>query len=202
MYRLNRRTLEVREAIECHQDKPTRIILDLGTADGLMLVRLKETFQNTTFIGTDCCFELLQTIHTDGIHKLQCDAQCLPIESASMDVVIATALIEHLSKANIFMKECARVLRSHGLLVLTTPDPQMDKVATFLGILKDVGHQKSFCLEELLSLCRNNDFNILEAKKFMFSPIGFPAERTFEKLLRALRMDFLMANQLLVARRN
>jgi len=35
----------------------------------------------------------------------------------------------------------------------------------------------------------------------MFSPIGFPAEKTIEKIFGPLGLRLVMANQLLVARR-
>jgi hypothetical protein len=35
----------------------------------------------------------------------------------------------------------------------------------------------------------------------MFSPVGFPAETWIERGMRATRLDLVMANQLLVARK-
>ena len=44
-------------------------------------------------------------------------------------------------------------------------------------------------------------FEVLEARRFMFSPIGFPAEKTIERFLETLGLGLIMANQLVVARR-
>lgn len=48
-------------------------------------------------------------------------AEALPFNEKSFDVVIATQLIEHLARPNLFFAECARVLKSEGLLIITFP---------------------------------------------------------------------------------
>lgn len=48
-------------------------------------------------------------------------AESLPFNGESFDAVIATQLIEHLARPNLFFAECARVLRSEGLLIITFP---------------------------------------------------------------------------------
>ena len=37
------------------------------------------------------------------------------------------------------------------------------------------------------------------AKKFMISPVGMPFEENLENILRLFKLDFVMANQLVVA---
>ena len=56
-------------------------------------------------------------------------------------------------------------------------------------------------LKQLSQMARENQFEVVEAKKFMFSPIGFPAEKTIEKIFGPLGLRLVMANQLLVARK-
>jgi hypothetical protein len=41
----------------------------------------------------------------------------------------------------------------------------------------------------------------MDAKKFMFSPVGFPAEKLIERGMRAAKLDLMMANQLVVVRK-
>lgn len=201
IYRLRRRTDEVERALRRYNDGSLQTILDVGTADGLMLAHLRERLGSLTFLGVDLSINLLLATPIDGVGKLQADALSLPFSANTIDAVIATAVIEHVSNSFKMVGECARVLRSGGLLVLTTPDPTMDRIATAIGLLKDGGHQETFSLKKLCSLCEENGFGILEARKFMFSPIGFPAEKTIERFLGPLGLGLIMANQLVVARR-
>jgi ubiquinone/menaquinone biosynthesis C-methylase UbiE len=49
-------------------------------------------------------------------------AQDLPIASASIDVVVSFETLEHLEEHDKFLAEIKRVLRSDGVLVMSTPD--------------------------------------------------------------------------------
>jgi hypothetical protein len=93
------------------------------------------------------------------------------------------------------------MLRSGGLLVVTTPAPFIDRLAEILGIWKATGHQQAFNLRQLQILSTAKGFEVLAARKFMFSPIGFPFEEQIERLFGPLGLSLVMANQLLVARR-
>jgi SAM-dependent methyltransferase len=53
---------------------------------------------------------------------LQSDAQLLPIKTGSVDLVVATELIEHIPKPHLFLDEVFRVLKPHGLFLLSFPN--------------------------------------------------------------------------------
>lgn len=201
IYRLQRRTDEVEAALRTYGDGRFRVIVDVGAADGLMMEELQRRMGPVTFLGIDLSFALLRAYSADGVFKAQGDALCIPVKSSAADAVVATAVIEHVPDASAMLRECARILRPDGLLVVTTPDPRMEQIATTIGLLKDPGHQQTFTLKELTELANANGFAVCEVRKFMFSPIGFPAETTIERMLRAFRLNALLANQLLVARR-
>lgn len=54
-------------------------------------------------------------------HDLCGDALNLPIKNSSIDTVIATELMEHLSSPDVFLAEAERVLRVGGYLILSVP---------------------------------------------------------------------------------
>ena len=200
-YRLNRRTDEVARALSQHHQGDLHVLVDVGTADGLMLEQLRPRLpEAATVIGIDLSLELLRC-HSGGATVMQADAERLPIASQAADVVVCAAVIEHVPAPEKVVDEFARVLRPSGLLVLTTPDPVLEQVATALRLLKEDDHQRTFRLAELSAFVEQRGFIVLEARKFMFSPIGFPAERPIERSLERLGLDFLLANQLVIARR-
>jgi len=77
----------------------------------------------------------------------------------------------------------------------------MNRFAENLGILKDTGYDQTFTLTQLATYVTVCNFEILEARKFMFSPIGFPAEKTLERVLGPWGLNWIMANQLLISRK-
>ena len=201
IYRLRRRTDEVETALRQFRDGQLQVVVDVGTADSLMLDELRRRMGPLMFIGFDLSFDLLQANLTEGIFKVKGDALHMPVKSGIADAVIATAVIEHVSDASTMIRECSRILRSGGLLILTTPAPFMERVSSAIGLLKETGHQRAFNLSELHRLVRQNHFGVLTSYKFMFSPVGFPFEKTIERLFGFFGLNLIMGNQLLSARR-
>ena len=56
-----------------------------------------------------------------------------PIKSKSYDTIIAGDIIEHLDCPLIFLKECKRILKPNGRIILTTPN--MNSITYILGIV-------------------------------------------------------------------
>jgi ubiquinone/menaquinone biosynthesis C-methylase UbiE len=50
------------------------------------------------------------------------DAQAIPLEDRSIDLVVSFETIEHVSVPSIFLGECARVLIPQGKLIISTPN--------------------------------------------------------------------------------
>ena len=201
-YRLGRRTKEVVGAIEKYA-KEKRAILDLGTADGLMLSRIKNTYPLAECVGIEYCQELIQANKDKRIKIFQGDVLHPPkkIKRKKIDIVIATAIIEHVDSPSLFAKIVYDFLKPNGIGVVTTPVPFFDKLATAVGHLPKEDHQQTLTLTGLEKIFRKQGFKILEKKRFMFSPVGFPKEEFIEKIMRKIKIDFLMANQMLVVRK-
>lgn len=200
IYRLKRRTDEVEQSIRKYLQKELSILVDVGTADGLMLDNLHHRIGPLNYVGLDYNRDLLSVTSSKNFNRVQSDALALPFLSAVADVVVATAIIEHVDDPNWMMSECKRILNPGGLFILTTPDPFMEMVATKIGLLQDAGHQETLNLKKLRYMLERQGWDVLEARKFMFSPIGFPAEKTIERIFGPLGLSLVMANQLIVAR--
>lgn len=200
-YRLERRTSEVEKALTKYLNRLPDRVLDVGTADALMLGKLNKVWPDTCFIGLEMNRSLLMTTNINGIQKIEGDAIELPFGNEAVDAIVATAVIEHLPDPMKFISECNRVIRTEGVIVITTPDPNLEHLASKLGLLKESGHHHTFTLDTICELVEQSKLEILESRKFMFSPIGFPAEIFIEKLIRYFGLGMVLANQIVVARK-
>jgi len=108
-------------------------------------------------------------------------------------------VIEHVESPERFIEQLVRILKPGGLLVMTAPDPFWEHIATMVGHLADEQHHEVPNLKRLRSLAEGGGMKVVQAQKFMLSPVGMPAEFAIEKVARSLGLSFMMANQLLVA---
>lgn len=198
-YRLGRRTDEALSAIRRHISGSDTRLLDVGTADGLMITRLRGALNCSLCVGIDASFELLSACGDKRLYLIQADALDLPFHDGAFDVIVATAIIEHVANPGQMLLECHRVLRCGGLAIITSPAPFWEKVATAIGHLKEDEHQETLDLARIKGLLSTTGFDILEARKFMVSPVGFPFEKRLEGVMRRLRFNALLLNQLVVA---
>lgn len=200
-YRLQRRTHEVIRAIKMYHSNEINSILDIGAADGLMLSRIKKGFPKAECLGLDYSKDLIASNEDPTIKMICADAQHLPFEDNCFDIAIATAVIEHVPDPDKMLAEAHRVLEREGILILTTPDRFWEHIATMVGHLKAEQHQTLMNLRELQNVFKKVGFEVLEAEKFMLSPIGMPFEFGVEKIVKNLRLRFLFANQIVVGKK-
>lgn len=97
-------------------------ILDVGCGAGLLANPLSERGYDVT--GVDLSKESLLCAGnhdtTKKVKYLYGNALDLPFEDKSFDVVLAMDLLEHVDMPVKVIKECSRILRSHGLLFFHT----------------------------------------------------------------------------------
>ncbi len=200
-YRLRRRAQEIIRAAERHLPRPPGLVVDVGTADGLMVPHLAAAWPSARFIGIELSRDLLRHA-PDAVPALwlQADALAMPLAPRRADLMVAAAVIEHVPRPEAFLAEAARILAPGGLLVLTTPHPFWERLATALGHLARDQHHETMTLEDLARRCRGAGLVPVEQYRFMLSPIGMPLERHAEGILRRLGLDSLLANQLLAAK--
>src|SRR3989338_2879769 len=108
-------------------------VLELGCGyNAPLLTWLSTRFRSGQLVGID-----LSVNHNLGKSRISIIAanvdNALPIDSASMDIVISLALLEHLEQPQQFLNEAYRVLKPGGMLLLTTPTPISKPVLEYMA---------------------------------------------------------------------
>jgi ubiquinone/menaquinone biosynthesis C-methylase UbiE len=199
-YRLWRRGAELARVIQVYCPAAHRL-LDIGTADGLVIPVIQREIPALRVTGLDRSLELLQAGNRAFFSPLLADATQLPFSTASFDVVSAAAVIEHLHHPMDMLRGCYRVLRPGGICIITTPDPFFERLATSLGILNGEQHPQVFDLVYLKTMFERAGFEVLEAEKFMLSPVGFPLERRIEQVCKKIGLGSMLLNQIVAGQR-
>jgi SAM-dependent methyltransferase len=125
--RLVGRLMQLAAAIGYHVP-PRGRVLDLGCGTGKLARHLAGAGLRVT--GCDISANMLDRAAaadpaaTAGWIQLDPDWRTLPFATASFDAVLAASVLEYVGSPDAVLGECARVLRSGGVLLCTVPDPR------------------------------------------------------------------------------
>ncbi len=174
-------------------------VLELGAADGLTLLAIRELFGDTgRFDGVELSPELLASVPKlpDNMAIYPGDVQALPpeITEGTYDLVTALAVLEHLPDPEQALREALRALKPGGVLVATAPNPLWDHVAGRLGMVADEHHAQEIDEAVLRRIVAGAGFQHVEFRRFMWAPVGvLPYLRVNVDPARSLKIDRLVA---------
>jgi len=124
-------------------------VLDVGCGTGYGSAELGRVA--TQVVGCDISAEALVYAHrhyaSSKVHFIQAACTCLPLNSASFDLVVAFELIEHLADWRTFLEETRRVLDRSGQCVISTPNKYYYQESRGPAGLNPY-HQHEFTFEE------------------------------------------------------
>jgi SAM-dependent methyltransferase len=86
-----------------------------------------------------------------GVDFVMIDAQTIPLKDDLFDVVVSMETIEHLVRPEDYLKECLRVLKDDGIMLLSTPN----KTARSESSTKDHFHTHEYEIGEFLSMLQS-----------------------------------------------
>ena len=136
-YRLKRRTNEVIKVILRYKGREIDSILDVGCADGKMLKIINRKIKINNCIGIDSDPKLINLADENIKKYLKVDdALNLKFKERSFDVLISTAVIEHLEYPEKFLRDAHKILKEKGIIVLTSPNPFFEKLGSLIGHLR------------------------------------------------------------------
>jgi SAM-dependent methyltransferase len=128
-------------------------VLDVACGAGFGLDMLRQA--GACAIGVDYDGAVLGDVRNrqPAARLVRGDATCLPLECASIDLVVSFETIEHVPNAQALVVEIRRVLKPGGRLVLSTPNRAFGPSARHTG---NPFHVREFTADELRDLLRGS----------------------------------------------
>jgi SAM-dependent methyltransferase len=112
-------------------------VIDVGSGTGTNL-RLLAELGFIDFTGVDMSESAIRFCAEKGLGRVEmADARDLPFEDRSVDLVVATDIVEHIDDDAAALREIQRVLRPGGCAILTVPAFQ-----SLWGLQDEVCHHK------------------------------------------------------------
>ena len=138
-------------------------LLDVGCEAGYITIKLAQKGARVTAIDLieEPIRELRRTIKGKNlpITLMVADATKLPFAAKSFDIILATEVIEHITKLNRFVENAAKVLKPGGVLLITFPNENLRQklypLVSLFGINAEVESQvtlKNYRREAIIKL--------------------------------------------------
>jgi len=153
-------------------------LVDFGCAEGLTMLEIRKHFRGEgNYTGIEYAQDLIDSAPPlpENVQILRGDVTHIPesIESDSIDLVVALAILEHLPNPAAALGEATRILRPGGVFIASCPDPAWDTISTKLGLLKGEHHESHLGMSEMTNLVTESGMELRAYWRFMFSPIAF-----------------------------
>lgn len=126
-----KRTLSEMIEEERFKDNRQYRFLDIGCSRGYDIFRINKDFgdNNFKFIGFDIISKDIEfankTVQRIGLNNVQflvANAEEMGFEDNIFDIITCSEVMEHQEKPQVVLSECYRILRSGGIIIITTPN--------------------------------------------------------------------------------
>lgn len=168
------RYIRIQAALPHIIKKSPSSLLDVGCGRQAFLGwKLKNVLQS--YVGID------SSIVEGEVHNLQfiqrdifSGMKDLKNRNFVFDSVCALAFIEHIDHPQEFLRNCWRLLKENGEIILTTPSPKAKPLLNFLSAMKFINkkeikdHKHYYTPQELYTLLLNSGFRECSSKRFFF----------------------------------
>lgn len=150
-------------------------IIDFGAGDGRVLFLLRRIFGPTVRLtALDIKFDAQtkEAFRQFGINFSESLLESIDESSflEKADVVIMTQVVEHLWNPNKVLKSCREILKDNGIIFIETPNPKSFcrklQGDVFWGGFHRPRHLNLFGKEPLVTLARNNHYDLLSYRQF------------------------------------
>ncbi len=126
--------------------QPADVVVDLGTGTGQALASLSSVFQPTSCVALDLSAQMLSVARTrssslENIQFVCADAEQLPFQSSSCDVVFSSLAIQWCLAPEALFEELYRVTKPGGYVIFSTlSQDSMPEIRQAWSALDDKEH--------------------------------------------------------------
>jgi SAM-dependent methyltransferase len=140
------------------------VILEIGCSSGYLLENLIAEFPESLIIGADIVKEPIYKLSKKLIKTplIRFDLLKNPFNESFADVITLLNVAEHISDDNKAFKECFKILKPNGILIIEVPAFQM----LYDSYDKELKHYRRYNLKELEQKLKNIGFKI-EFKSYL-----------------------------------
>jgi len=139
--------------------------LDIGCGRGEFMEAFKKMGMNV--FGVDKCEYASKKLDEYEVKNCDLENERIDYESNSFDVVFSKSVIEHFHNPENFIKECYRILKPGGRLIILTPD-WISQMRIFYD---DYTHRTPFTADSLKDFFEIHNFLKINTELFYQLPI-------------------------------
>jgi SAM-dependent methyltransferase len=164
-------------------------IVDIGTGTGANL-RLLRDMGFTSVTGIDPSSDAAHWCAKKGLGSVrQGDIRALPLPDKSVDLVLATDVVEHVDEDETALSEIRRILRPGGVALITVP-----AFPSLWGLQDDRSHHyRRYRMKPLLRML--NQTGLVVDKRFYFNYLLFVPIYFARRLIKLLRVQLHSENE-------
>ncbi len=165
---------DLERMLELANPKPADTLLDIATGGGHVARVIgphvgKVIASDLTPEMLDHAIPYLREQGLADVERLVADAQDLPLDDASVDIVTCRIAPHHFPDPAVFVAEVARVLRPGGRFLLvdsTVPEGPVGAFFNAYEAVRDPSHVRSLTVEEWVGLLERHGFRIEAVESF------------------------------------
>ncbi len=161
----------LREFMVFASPEPYELVLDVGSGTGVVA----KTIQHFTglVVGLDSSFPMLSKLTTRNICPVISDITSLPFRNDSFDMITARMVLHHVSDLGEAMKECYRVLKPEGRMIIceaVPPDYAVRGTYEKIFSLKEKRH--TFYESDLINLLHYSGFEKIRLRPYYMKQVS------------------------------
>ncbi|MBI1992050.1 MAG: methyltransferase domain-containing protein [Candidatus Omnitrophica bacterium] len=174
-HRYNQLTLS--RAIEALRLSGAERLLDVGCGTGELERLLRERYPDVRLVGIDVTPQMLAVAREKfrkvlGVAFLLAQAEALPFAMEGFDAVVSCNMLHHVRSADDLLRECARVLRPRGRIVLVDwcRDAWQCRLAHYWLRLVKRSYVKMYRAAEVVELAAPLGLAVEDVSRFFVPP--------------------------------